>query len=443
MKSFLNHQDEITRRSFMSWAATSFLGVTAGPLIGANQVFGNAAPAEGKAKQVIYLYLSGGMSHLDTFDPKPGTEEQGPTQVINTNVDGIRISQHLPEMAKRMNHVAVVRSLKSTQGDHERGVHFMHTGYTKRGTIVHPSLGAWTTKMKGRINPTMPANVLVSGGSRHPGAGFFEASCAPVPIGDPEAGLQNSKLPAGVTEEQLQKRLTLVDQFDREFHKEYDTQEVRAYNDLYKEALSLMKSQDLAAFDLSQESDETRARYLRQSRGEGGANAKANARETDFGMGCLLARRLVEHGVRFVEVNSGGWDTHVDNFERIEDLAGSLDRALSALLDDLKSSGLLDSTLVVVATEFGRSPKINETEGRNHHPKAFSCLLAGGGIKGGQVWGKTDERGEDVIENEVGVPDFNATIAQAQGIPLDKILYSPSGRPFTVADKGKPIMELF
>ncbi len=442
MKTFINNQDELTRRAFMARAASAFLGVSVAPsLIWAESVQIAHAP-EGPAKQVIYIYLAGGMSHLDTFDPKPGKEEMGPVETIKTNVDGIQLSQHLPEMAKRMDRVALIRSMKTTQGDHERGNYIMHTAYMKRGTIQHPSLGAWSANIKGRINPTMPANILIGGGSKHPGAGFFDARNAPVPIGDPSAGLQNSALPKGVTEEKLEKRLALVDQFDHEFHKEFNSQETRAYADLYSEALKLMKSEDLAAFDLGKEPETDKSRYAYEGRDAGGG-AKAAGAIKNFGLGCLLARRLVEHGVRFVEVNFGGWDTHTDNFDRVEDLAGALDRALSALLDDLQSRGLLKTTLVAVATEFGRTPKINETEGRNHHPQAFSCVLAGGGIKGGVVHGKTDETGDAVAENEVTVQDFHATIARAQGIPLDQVVHSPSGRPFTVADKGKPVTALF
>jgi len=442
MKSYLNKQDEVTRRTFMSWAASSFLGVSLAPMMSPLNAFGSTALATGKAERVIYLYLSGGMSHLDTFDPKPGTDEQGPTQVIDTNVAGIRVSQHLPELAKQMDKISIIRSMKSTQGEHERGNYFMHTGYLKRGTIVHPSFGAWSSNLKGRLNPAMPAHVLIGGGSSHPGAGFFDAVHSPVPIGDPKSGLQNSKPLAGVDDAHMQRRLDLMEKFDREFHKEYDHKEVRAYSDLYTEALKLMKSEDLEAFDISKESEEVQARYLPPAGFEEDSDIRGG-KGTSFGLGCLLARRLVERDVRFVEVDLGGWDTHTDNFERVPQLATLLDRGVSALIADLSSRGLLDSTLVVVATEFGRSPKINETDGRNHHPQAFSTILAGGGIKGGQVIGKTDKYGNDVEEDEVSVPDFTASIAHAQGMSLEKILYSPSGRPFTVADKGKPVMKLF
>ena len=195
---------------------------------------------------------------------------------------------------------------------------------------------------------------------------------------------------------------------------------------MYDDAVRLMKSKDLKAFDLNEESESIRESY-------GSDN---------FGQGVLLARRLVERQVRFVEVQLGGWDTHQNNFSRVPARGSILDQALSALLDDLSKRGLLEETLVVLATEFGRTPNINVNDGRDHYPKAFSCMLAGGGIRGGQVWGATDEEGREVIENKVEIPDFNATIAYALGLPLDEIIYSPTRRPFTLSDKGQPLTQL-
>lgn len=437
MKDLVKKWDELTRRRFMTAAAGTFLGVNLMPFGPMTRAL--AAPTgPGKARKVIYLYMAGGMTHLDTFDPKPGQEVQGPVEAIKTSADGIQLSQYLPETARHGDKIAVIRSLTSTQGAHERANYLMHTSYTQRGTIQHPALGAWSIKMSGKLNPTLPGNVLIAGGSQHPGAGFFESRLAPVPIGDPAAGLQNSVRPRNVTAEQQDRRLALSDQLDRDFRSQFEKQKlVRAYNDLYQDALALMRSEDLKAFDLSQESAETKAAYSVPA-GEG-----RRAGNNRFGMGCLLARRLVEHGVRFVEVQLGGWDTHTENFERVPELAAQLDRALGALLSDLHSRGLLSETLVVVATEFGRTPRINDREGRDHYPKAFSGMLAGGGIRGGQVYGKTDANASEVTENPISVQDFNATIAYAMGLDLKQVLYSPSGRPFTVADKGNPIKSLF
>jgi hypothetical protein len=373
--------------------------------------------------------MNGGMSHIDTFDTKPGAETQGPVESIKTSADGVQISQYLPKLADQMHNVAVINSMNSTQGAHAQGRYFMHTSYFLRGTIKHPDMGAWTSKFLGKINPGLPANIKIGGSSDGLGGGFLESEFAALPIGDPESGLQHSKLLDGVTSSRFGRRLRKLKEMNTSFASKYDTKEARAYASMYDEAVTLMKSKDLKAFDLKEEDDAVRDRYGRNK----------------FGQGCLLAKRLVENGVRFIEVDDGGWDTHGDNFGRVEEKGAILDQALASLLADLESSGLLDSTLVVLATEFGRTPKIftERDNGRNHYPQAFSCLLAGGGIKGGIKYGKTDKEGREVVENMVVVPEFNATIATALGIPLDKKTMSPSMRPFTVSDKGEPIMDLF
>ncbi len=425
MKHTMN---ELSRREFAGLAAKSFLGVSLGlPMLRAAGQEPPALPLPGPASRVIYLYMSGGMSHLDTLDPKTDSEVRGPLESIATSVPGIRVSAHMEGLARCMHKAAIVRSMSSTQGAHDRGRYLMRTGYARRGTIRHPSTGAWTMRLAGRISRSIPGYVTIGADSRHPGCGFFESSCAPLPIGDPRSGLQNSRLPSGITQKRLMERLDISRQIDAPFHQRYGSRGVRDYVQAYREALSLIRGRDLLAFDISKEPEDLRERYG----------------DSSFGQGCLLARRLAEHDVRYVEVNSGGWDTHQNNFERVEGRARELDRALSALLLDLDSRGLLESTLVVVATEFGRTPRINQNRGRDHYPKAFSCLLAGGGIAGGQVHGRTDPKGMEVVSDRVSISDFNATIAHALGLPQDRVILSDSGRPFTVADKGVPVAGMF
>jgi hypothetical protein len=264
------------------------------------------------------------------------------------------------------------------------------------------------------------------GGSRHPLSGFLPSTHQPLAVGNPDDGLRNCEMLNGFTEKGFKKSLDLSNQLDRGFIEKYDLNKVKAYSDMYDQAVRLMKSNDLKAFDLKEETQSTREAYG----------------DDNFGQGVLLARRLVERQVRFVEVQLGGWDTHQNNFTRVPERCAILDQALSALLNDLSNRGMLDETLVVLASEFGRTPTINVNEGRDHYPKAFSCMLAGGGIKGGQIWGKTDEEGREVIEQKVEIPDLNATIAYALGLPLDQIIYSPTRRPFTLSDKGNPLVEL-
>lgn len=431
MNPFLK-ADELTRRQFVSNAARAYLGVHLFPLLGST--LASAAPQKtltgGKAKNVIYLFMAGGMSHIDTFDPKPKKKDvMGKTEAIATKADDVMVGHYLKKTAEVMDHVCVVNSMNSTQGAHEQGSYMMHTSYDMRGTIKHPSLGSWVVRLGGRIHPELPGFVAVNSSPDHTGGGFLGAKFAAAPIGSPDDGLQDSHRAGEVSPEDFERRLTLADKMNRQFHERYPNPDVKAYEELYRDAISLMNSKDLKAFDLRLESQATRDLY-----GKG-----------RFAQGCLLARRLVENGVRFVEVQLGGWDTHYDNFTGVEGRCKEFDQAYAALITDLAKSGKLDETLVVVATEFGRTPEIKaeHQNGRDHHPGAFSCVLAGGGIKGGIKHGSTDPGGGKVKEGVVTVQDFNATIAHALGLPYDTVIMSPTKRPFKIADKGQPVMSLF
>lgn len=432
LASKLLHSGEITRRDFAAKTASSLLGVG---LLGQSMTSRSFAAFEhssklkqvATAKNVIYLYMSGGQTHLDTWDPKPGTETGGPTQAIKTSADGVQISENLPLTARQMHHGTVIRSLSSTQGAHEQGNYMMHTSYELRGTIRHPGMGAWLSVFQGGGNSTLPNYVYIGNDSRHPGAGFFPAAQAPLFVNNPESGLKNIKIQPGLTEEKFNSRLRLADELDSDFRATFKHRNVKAYADMYDDAIAMMKSEDLKAFDLTEEAADLRASYGREA----------------FGQGCLLARRLVERGVRFVEVSLGGWDTHNANFVRVPELCETLDKGLSSLLADLHNRGLLQDTLVVLTTEFGRTPDINQNVGRDHYPKAFSAAMWGGGVKGGYVHGQTDKEGREVVADSVKIQDMNASIAYALGLPLDQIIYSPSKRPFTIADKGQPVTPLF
>jgi len=366
------------------------------------------------------------MSHIDTFDLKTGHENQGGTRPIDTNVDGIRVARDLPNLAKHADKMCIVNSLTSTAGDHEKGNYFMHTSYDQRATIRHPGLGAWNQKMNGKLNPTMPGSVFIGKESRfHGSGGFFEPEFEPLAISDPQKGLKYAHTKH--KQDRFDRRFALANDLDTAFLERYHSKPIRAYGDMYDDAVRLMASPDLAAFQIGKENDKTRERYGNDP----------------FGQGCLLARRLIESNVRSVEVSYTGWDTHSNHFTSMPQLCGTIDGAIAALLEDLDRIGKLESTVVVLTTEFGRTPIVNRNSGRDHYPKAFTSLLMGGGFKGGYVYGKTSEGAEEVIENPVQIPDFNATIAYALGIPIDQILYSPSKRPFTVAHKGRPVLDLF
>lgn len=424
--------DELTRRQFVSNAARAYLGVHLFPMLGGT-LASAAAPGAvqgGKAKSVIYLFMSGGMSHVDTFDPKPKKKDvMGKTEAIPTKADGVMVGHYLKKTAGVMDKVCVINSMNSTQGAHEQGSYMMHTSYTLRGTIKHPSLGSWAVKLGGRIHPELPGFVAINSSPEHTGGGFFGAKYAAAPIGSPDQGLQDSHRSGEVSAENFERRLSLADKMNRQFHSRFPNADVKAYEELYREAIALMNSKDLKAFDLKLEPQSTRDLY--------GAGR--------FAQGCLLARRLVENGVKFVEVELGGWDTHYDNFTGVAGRCAEFDQAYAALISDLADKGLLDETLVVVATEFGRSPeiKIEHQDGRDHHPSAFSCLLAGGGVKGGIKFGETDAAAGKVRQDVVSIPDFNATIAYALGLPYETVIMSPSKRPFKIADKGQPLTSLF
>ena len=432
MSNFYNKADEPTRRQFMLNAARAYLGVHLFPMLGPTIA---SAAAEGaakaaKAKHVIYLFMAGGMSHLDTFDPKPKKKDvMGPTETIPTKADGVELSGYLPKTAEVTDKMCIINSLNSTQGAHEQGTYIMHTSYMPRGTIQHPSLGAWVMKLGGPLHPDLPGFVAVNAPPANTGGGFFGARFSAAPIGHPDAGLQDSHRASAVSEGDFDRRLALADRLNKQFHSRYPNADVKAYEELYQAAISLMKSEDLVAFDLSKEDQETRELY-----GSG-----------NFAQGCLLARRLIEHDVRFVEVQLGGWDTHYDNFTGVAGRCAEFDQAYAALLTDLEKRGKLQDTLVVVATEFGRTPEIKKehSNGRDHHPSAFSCVLAGGGVKGGIKYGQSDSTGAKVREGLMSVQDFNATIAYALGLPHDLVLMSPTKRPFKIADKGTPATSLF
>jgi len=415
----------------MATAASSLLGVSFANIL-MQDGFAADAPAKlpvaapGKAQHIIYLFMSGAMSHIDTFDPKPDVPEGGETKAIQTRVPGMMFGEKLPKLSMLAGALAVVRSLTTETGDHTQAQYLMRTAYKQINSIRHPGMGAWMVNQTDRINRDLPGNFLIGNVDRHPGAGFLHASLSPVPIANADVGLENTELPKYLDEKLFNRRLVLANQFDRRFQTKHPNLEIDAYNQLYVEAKRLMGSDKLEVFDLTQETEEIREAYGKNS----------------FGQGCLLARRLVEQGIRYVEVSYGSWDMHQDLYAALEEKAGFLDNALSSLLRDLKAKGLLEKTLVVLATEFGRSPEINANAGRDHHPGVFSGLLAGAGIRGGQVYGASDDRGFSVDSDAVSIEDFNSTIATAAGLDIKTEFIAPNGRPFKVGGGGDPVREL-
>tara|TARA_Y100001934_G_C12349015_1_gene774327 strand:- start:934 stop:2208 length:1275 start_codon:yes stop_codon:yes gene_type:complete len=423
MKQTLNSFDTPTRREFVERFAAASFGLSllpTTPLVAAQSGEQKSA-AFGKAKNVIWLMLSGGLSHIDSLDPKLG-KSKGPAAAMNTSAD-FQVTEFFPKFATIADRVCLIRSMEAKIGVHKPAQYYMRNAYEPRGTILHPNLGAWGSHYLGRSSKTLPSSVCVNRRSDQ-GNGFFPSSYAPLAIGDPSQGINNVKSIGGKSA--ATKRLKLLNGIDADFRRKFNDKGVNAYNGFYDDALALMKSTELQAFDLSAESEEQRAAYGNNS----------------FGQGCLLARRLVDSGVRFVEVMHDGWDHHKALADEMGDVASVFDQAFTALINDLEQRGMLDSTLVVVATEFGRKPNF-DGDGRSHHPICFSTVLAGGGVKAGFVYGKSDDVGYYVDENPVSIGAFHASIAFAAGMKLKEPAISPSGRPMTIGDGAEPVLEWF
>lgn len=410
----------LERRAFIEKCAYGAFGLTVLPDLKGNQST-KSANGFGKAKRIIFLQVKGGMSHIDTFDPKSGPTK-GPGDAIRTKAD-FQVTEYLPQTAKIADRISVIRSMSAKVGVHGPAQYFMRTAFTQRNTIKHPNLGAWAQHYLGESHGTLPSSACINSSPKH-GNGFFPTAYSPIPILNPDKGLKNIRTRGG--SEALGKRLALSEKLSSFFSNRYPDQNVKSYREFYDNTLRLLKSKDLDSFDLRKESNATRENYGLSK----------------FGQGCLLARRLVETGVRYVEVATDGWDMHNNLEGEMEDLSPSFDQAYAALIRDLDERGMLDSTLVVLATEFGRKPQFNGN-GRGHYPICFCSVLAGGGVKRGFVYGASDKSGA-YPENPVTVNDLHATIGWAAGLPLEKVFHTGTGRPFVVGGvKAKPVHGIF
>ncbi len=412
-----------SRRLFMEHTAKTTLGVGLGlPILTApGKAKAQGSDGGGKAKSLIYIYLSGGMSHLDTFDPKTSKDVMGATEVLDTKADPIKLGNLFENLAQQADKIAVINSMTSTNGAHEQGQYIMRTGYNKRSTIVHPTMGPFAEELLGKRGEILPDSVVI--GQSTSNAGYLDPALSPLPISDPTGGVPNTSLLTD--EERFSRRMEIAQSLGKNFVEKFKYNGPRSYVEYYDQATTLLKSDELKVFDLSGESN----------REQFGMNR--------LGQGCLLARRLVESGVRVIEVVSGGWDMHLNVDTSLQGRVPELDQALSTLIQDLDQRGLLESTLIAVGTEFGRTPNINMNSGRDHYPAAYSAMLAGGGVKGGQVYGATDKQGKKVTSDPMRPEDFLATIGHALGVPLEQTIYSPSRRPFTFGNDGKPATKLF
>ncbi len=425
MFSFSERLQEKTRRDFLKLAAA---GVFAPTLSGWLPVMAKAAAASGKgnAKSCILLWMDGGPSHKDTFDLKPDSKGAGEFKPIKTSAPGIEISEHLPKIAGIMKHGAIVRGMSTPEGAHARAKYYGHTGYREgQGGVIYPSLGSIVSKEAGKADGSMPNYVSISG--RSYGSGYLGPKHQPLLITDPNRGVEDLK--AVVAGTQFDNRIGLLDKMEKAFTREYQADAITDHKTTYERAVKLMQSKEAKAFDLSAEPAANKAKY-----GSG-----------RFADGVVMARRLVEVGVPFVEVTLGGWDTHQDNFKRVKSLSEQIDGPVSALIADLRDKGLLDTTLVVWMGDFGRTPNINArgaNPGRDHYPRAWSLAMFGGGIKGGTVIGKTDKEGASVVERQTSAQDYLATVCELMGIDHTKKNETAGGRPIQIVDKAKPFTDM-
>jgi hypothetical protein len=436
----------VTRRDFVRVGGLSLAGPSLVELLRARSLAGTREATNPAARSCILIWLDGGPSHLETFDLKPAapSEVRGPFQPISSAVPGVAIGELMSRTASILDRLAIIRSMTSPLGEHNFGAHYLLTGYKPTPALEYPSIGSTVAHLR-PADQVLPGHIAIPrfrvGGGRFGGTGFLPAEAAPFSVGGdparPDFEVRDLDYFPGLGKSRLQRRRRFLQALDA-FQAGIEQSDRRTLDPAFEQAFQLVTSRDAKrAFALEQESASLRQRYGTRS----------------IGQGCLLARRLIERGVPFVTVNNTGWDTHTDLVTRLRDgytgarvpvgLIPSLDQALSALIEDLEQRGLLAETLVVVMGEFGRTPKLNTSGGRDHWPRVFSVALAGGPVAGGQVIGRSDALGESPAEDPVTPADLAATIYRLLGIDPQTLLHTPDGRPIQVNRDGRVIDALW
>ena len=388
---------------------------------------------EGVAKSVIQIFLPGGMAHQESWDPKPyaPTEYRGPFGTINTSIKGIKFSQNLKHTAKIADKMTIIRSMAHGEAAHERGTHNMFTGYKPSPALQYPAMGSVVAHELGPNNNLPPYVCVPSVPNEFANSGYLSSAFGPFAIGsEPSRGdfkVRDLNMPGGVDNTRFNRRRSLLETVDHHFRTIEESDALDSMDAFYQHAYKLISSQEAReAFNLKAEPEAVQNRY--------GMNTP--------GQRMLLARRLVEAGTRFVSLTAGGWDHHDNIKNGIQGQMPPVDQAIAALISDLDERGLLDSTLVMVTSEFGRTPKINGTGGRDHWPRVFSVGLAGGGIQRGLVHGSSDALGGEPEEDMVGIQDLATTVYNQLGITGDKELMAPGDRPIEIVDGGRILDEI-
>jgi len=429
------HFQQLSRRGFLQ------VGMLAGTTLTLPQLLARQARADlkdydnfqGTAKSIIHIFLPGGLAQQESFDPKPFAplEYRGEMQSIETKLSGVRFGQMFPQMAQIADKICVINSMTHGEAAHERGTHNMFTGYRPSPALQYPSIGSVLSQQLGSRNNLPPYVCVPNVPNEFAGSGYLSSAFAPFALGSDPANkgfkVRDLELPNGVDDSRFASRRSALEAINDYFRKRESSDQIAAMDSFYDSAYSLISAPEARdAFDLDKESDALRDKYGRNT---------AGAR-------MLLARRLVEAGVRLVNLTYGGWDMHDNIVNGFRNQAPNFDQAFSQLVKDLEERGHLDETLIMVSSEFGRTPKMNATAGRDHWPKVFSVVLAGGGIKPGQVYGSSNATASEPEKDPVSVEDLFTTVYHTLGIVADKELMSPGNRPIEIVDNGKVIKEL-
>ena len=408
----------LTRRAMLAAGSASILGMSVPRLLAAA-----GKDHAAKCEHVILFWNGGGMTHIDTWDPKPGRETAGEFSPIKTSVPGIEISEIFPQVAQQMHHCALIRSIAGTQGDHGRATYNLQTSYLPGPNLIHPGIGSVAAHEMPQMGD-LPAYISISGLA--PRAGYLGQKCEAYFVPSPGDKDPYLAFPEGIAEVRGNKRLETLAKFNQRFTGNSTDERLVSTQTSIDDAVRLMRSPALEAFEFSKVPAGTLERY--------GNNP--------FGRGALLAKRLVEKGVRFIQINRGGFDVHTNAFPAMRDHGEVMDPALASLIQDLSETGLLEKTMVVMLSEFGRTPKVNDDAGRDHWASVFSGFFAGGGIKAGTVVGSSDEDGAEPKDRPVRVSDIHATICHSLGIDAKKEVMTPLRRPMKLVDGGEVVQEL-
>ena len=424
MSSMFDLPAGMNRRHFVSHLAGA-AAMAAPATAFTNSLLANATDLKKRHKAAILLWMGGGPSTMDLWDLKPGAPTGGQFKQISTSADGVAICEHLPLMAKQMHHMSIVRSMSTREADHMRGRYYMHTGYVPNPNVEHPGYGSVISHELAEQVSGLEIPPCVSVGSGSVGPGFLGMTWAPFVV-DSNGNVRN--LDMGIDPTRLDQRLRMLETIENKFIGEKRGGSAEDHKKVIDKTVKLMTSKQMEAFKVMKEPKEVQEKYG----------------TTGFGRGCLLARRLVEAGVPFVEVDLGGWDMHADIFPTLADRKlPELDKAMAALVSDLADRGMLDDTAIIWMGEFSRTPNINGGGGRDHWARSWSVVVGGAGFKRGVAVGETSSDGKEVVTEPYSSQDVMASVLKSLGISLETTFTAKNGRPMKIANSGKVIKELF